>query len=125
VAHMPAARAQFIAPGIDRPLKPASRGRLPLILGRQAFADMPRIGHGVVPANMDDRMVLKAREVEAAAVGPAPLRPLDGQPPFGSLPQFLVTYRGIGSDLGSERERPSEFFGSGPVTGLADKRGEL
>jgi hypothetical protein len=75
---------QRVAPGKARAFETAARGVLPLRLGGQAQARPSAVGKGVVPGNMDDRMICPGVEGRTAALGalpagaghlPPPLRP--------------------------------------------------
>src|SRR6185503_4460026 len=78
-----AAGLELVAPGEALLDEAAAGGELPLGLGGQAGARPGAEGPGVVPGDVDDRMVLAALEGGAGALGAAPISLEDLPPPFG------------------------------------------
>src|SRR5262249_36015702 len=68
-------RAQLVAPDIAHPGLSAPRGAFPLSLGRQPLARPPGKRHGILPADLDDRITVLALD---RGLGPL------GMPPVGA-----------------------------------------
>src|SRR5262245_52433736 len=99
-----------VAPGIGLAIQSTTGGELPLRLGRQTLAGPLRIGHGIVPGDVNNGMIVLAVEVAFGSFGMAPACAGRPVPPLGEVArvdgprrwaehqrgghQFLLRWRG-------------------------------
>src|SRR5215469_15642658 len=93
VGHMLAARSEFLAPGVGRAIQPSARGKLPLSLGRQFFANPLCIGFSILVGDMDHRMLRAAFDRTLAAFRMPPVRTWNIRPPIKVIAQIHTVCR--------------------------------
>ena len=72
----------LVAPGVCLPFQLAAGGKLPFGLGGQSFPGPLRVGDGVVPGNVDDRVILPPFEIAVWPFGMPPVRAGRPLPPL-------------------------------------------
>src|SRR6516162_4115244 len=85
VGHVPLLRREFIAPREFGAIEPTACGEFPLGFGRQRLAGPVGIGLGVAVGDVNDRMLLEARERAAWAVRTPPERAEPELPPLAPV----------------------------------------
>src|SRR3954451_9041313 len=83
---------------------PAAGGELPLRFGRQIAPHPAGVSEGVLVSDVDDRMVLLARNRTPRPLRLAPVRAGDISPPLGE-PAAASQVRGLDEDGGSRSEQ--------------------
>ena len=116
---------EVVAPGIARVLEAAAGGVFPFGFCGQAFSGPVAIGDGIVPRDVDDRVVPAVLHLCSRAFRAVPTRAFNGPPP-GRVYDGLGDARCVfGGYKEVKDERPAKQFGFGFVRGCADEFGKF
>ena len=125
IAHVFAFGREVVAPGIACVLEAAACGVFPFGFCGQAFSGPVTIGNGIVPRDVDDRVVPAILHMCSRAFGTVPARAFN-RPPPGRVYDGLRDARCVfGGYKEVKDKRPAKQFGFGFVRGCADEFGKF
>ena len=125
IAQVFAIGREVITPRVAGVLEAAARGKFPFGFCGQAFSGPVAIGDGIVPRDVDRRVVPAVLHLCSRAFGAVPARAFNGPPPRRVHDCLRDARCVFGGYEEVKDERPAKHFGFGFVRGCADEFGKF